>query len=89
MTKLVVTRIPSAQILWSLNTIPHLKESAFFSKMADSRPGAENVQEGWNILPCQKAWKVSMTTRIMSKGLRSHIEQASTGKTGQWKDQEG
>ena len=55
-----------------------------FIDMADSRFGTGNVQNEpfvWNILSFQKIKKPSKPSRIVSKGFRSWLQEASTGQT--------
>lgn len=66
--------IPSAQLMVSKRYI-HLKEPEFFGTMADDRSGTENVQDKSGIsCHSKKTRKMAMNSRVMLKGLRSHLK---------------
>lgn len=55
------------------NCYIHLKEPEFFSKMADDRSGAENVQDKSGIsCHCKKQGRSYKTSRVVLKGVRSY-----------------
>lgn len=50
-----------------------LEETGLFGEIANSRSGKEIYKMVWNILSHHKARTLSITTRVMSKGLRDQL----------------
>lgn len=64
---------------WHLDNISHWKKSRFLEKIANSRSWARNEWEASNILSFWKARRLSKTTEVMLKGLKSQLKEVSTG----------